>query len=304
MAAPIYADRVKETTTTTGTGTLSMGGTVAGYQTFVAAIGNGNTTKILIDDGNGNWEVCFSVTTSGSPNTQSRGTLINSSTGSRINFTAGTKTVAIVPATDWFAVPTRQALLSGTAATYTTPTGCRQLRIRMVGGGASGGGNGLAAHANGSAGVASSFNGITANPGSAGSNNGNPGAGGTGGNNTPTAGAVSGLFRFPGGQGTSGTITNTSIITSANGGTGGSSMFGGAGSGTNTGAGANGEGVSSPPSATPSGGGGGAGEGVEFIINNPAASYTYTVGTGGAVAVGSSGTSPGASGIIIVDEIY
>jgi hypothetical protein len=138
MAAPIYADRVKETTTTTGTGTLSLGGTVTGYQTFVNAIGNGNTTKILIDDGNGNWELCYSVVTSGAPATLSRGTLIGSSTGSRISFAAGTKTVAVVPAADWFTTPTQQRLTSGTGATYTTPAGARKLRIWIIGGGGGG----------------------------------------------------------------------------------------------------------------------------------------------------------------------
>ena len=35
------ADRVKETTTTTGTGTLNLGGAVSQFQTFVSGIGNG-----------------------------------------------------------------------------------------------------------------------------------------------------------------------------------------------------------------------------------------------------------------------
>ena len=56
-----------------------------------------------------------------------------------------------------------------------------------------------------------------------------------------------------------------------------------------------------------SGGGAGAGEYVELIINNPAATYTYTIGAGGtAGTAGSSGGAgnAGGTGVIIVDEFY
>ena len=41
--ALVIKDRVKETTSTTGTGTLTLAGALAGFDSF-AAIGNGNTT--------------------------------------------------------------------------------------------------------------------------------------------------------------------------------------------------------------------------------------------------------------------
>ena len=41
-------DRVKETSTTTGTGTLSLAGALTGFQTFVTGIGNSNTTYYVI----------------------------------------------------------------------------------------------------------------------------------------------------------------------------------------------------------------------------------------------------------------
>ena len=42
--ALVLADRVLETTTTSGTGTLTLAGATAGYRTFSTAIGNTNTT--------------------------------------------------------------------------------------------------------------------------------------------------------------------------------------------------------------------------------------------------------------------
>jgi hypothetical protein len=128
----VYANRVKETTTTTGTGTLSLLGAGTGFQTFVAGIGNTNTTTILIDGGAGEWEVCETVVTDGTPDTLSRGALLASSTGSRISFSAGTKTVvALLPAEraiyrdDIGAVliPLQPSFLAFNSATDTNQTG-------------------------------------------------------------------------------------------------------------------------------------------------------------------------------------
>ena len=44
--ALVLNDRVKETTTTTGTGTISLGGAQTNFETFVAGIGNSNTTSV------------------------------------------------------------------------------------------------------------------------------------------------------------------------------------------------------------------------------------------------------------------
>ena len=41
--ALVLNDRVRETTTTTGTGAVSLGGAVSGFETFAAGIGNSNT---------------------------------------------------------------------------------------------------------------------------------------------------------------------------------------------------------------------------------------------------------------------
>ena len=46
--ALVINDRVKETSTTTGTGTFTLAGAVTGFETFSSAIGNGNTTYYAI----------------------------------------------------------------------------------------------------------------------------------------------------------------------------------------------------------------------------------------------------------------
>ena len=47
--ALVINDRVKETSTTTGTGTLTLDGAVTGFETFSSAIGNTNTTYYAIE---------------------------------------------------------------------------------------------------------------------------------------------------------------------------------------------------------------------------------------------------------------
>jgi hypothetical protein len=88
-----YADRVKETSTTTGTGTLTLGGAMTGFQSF-AAIGDGNQCVYCIDGG-AEWEVGVGTYTS-SGTTLSRTTVIASSNaGALVNFSAGAKTVHV-----------------------------------------------------------------------------------------------------------------------------------------------------------------------------------------------------------------
>jgi hypothetical protein len=91
----VLADRVQETTTTTGTGTVTLAGAVSGFQSF-AAIGNGNTTYYTIADTTGTyWEVGIGTYTS-SGTTLSRDTVLSSSnSGSLVNFPAGTKNVFV-----------------------------------------------------------------------------------------------------------------------------------------------------------------------------------------------------------------
>ena len=91
----VLADRVKETTTTTGTGTVTLLGASTGYQSF-SAIGNSNTTYYTIASQTGSeWEVGIGTYTS-SGTTLSRTTVLSSSnSGSLVNFSAGTKDVFV-----------------------------------------------------------------------------------------------------------------------------------------------------------------------------------------------------------------
>lgn len=196
-------------------------------------------------------------------------------------------------------LPTRQTLLSGSGATYTTPAGCRMIRVRMIGGG---GGGAASASGNGGAGGTTSFSSFTA-VGGAGGTAGSATGGGAGG----SGGSGSADLRLVGGRG--GTCTGTQNFVT--GGGGGVSPFGGAGQGqlnaagtaaqSNTGSGGGGGGASSGTC----GPGGGAGEYVEFTISSPAANYTYTIGDGGTAGTtsGNAGAA-GGSGIIIVEELY
>jgi hypothetical protein len=90
--ALVLADRVKETTTTTGTGTITLLGAVSGYQSF-SVVGNANTTYYAIVGATTEWEVGIGTYTS-SGTTLSRDTVLASSnSGSLVSFSAGTKDV-------------------------------------------------------------------------------------------------------------------------------------------------------------------------------------------------------------------
>lgn len=91
----VVKDRVKETTTTAGTGTVTLLGASTGFQSF-SAIGNANSTYYCIAGQTGSeWEVGIGTYTS-SGTTLSRDTVLaSSSSGAKVSFSAGTKDVFV-----------------------------------------------------------------------------------------------------------------------------------------------------------------------------------------------------------------
>ena len=199
---------------------------------------------------------------------------------------------------------TVQTFLSG-SGTYTLPTGCKFIKVRMVAGG--GGGEGVSngvGYLAGGAGGNSQFGTVYVNGGSGAPGTRYFGAGGTGGSGTAT-------FRIAGGDGGSGGILGEYCA----GAIGGSSAFGGAGASgfcadnggagkTNSGGGGGGAGAYAGWTSV-SCAGGGAGEYAEIFIGSPSATYSYAVGAGGTKGDGASADGgSGGSGIIIVEEYY
>ena len=93
--ALVLNDRVKETTTTTGTGTINLGGAQTNFETFVAGIGNSNTTYYaIVHRSNAEFEIGLGTITDASPDTLARTAIISSSNSdSAVDFSAGTKDV-------------------------------------------------------------------------------------------------------------------------------------------------------------------------------------------------------------------
>ena len=111
--ALVVADRVWETTSTSGTGTLTLSGAVSGYQTF-AVIGNGNTTYYTITNGT-DWEVGIGTYTS-SGTTLSRDTVLASSLG-------GTTKITVTPGSFVFVdYPAEKAVYEDASNIVTVPT--------------------------------------------------------------------------------------------------------------------------------------------------------------------------------------
>ena len=223
---------------------------------------------------------------------------------------AGTTTLTL-PATSGnialSASPQFTALISG-SGTYTVPAGTTRLSIKMIGGGAGGAGGGNEFVGVAGNGGNTTFGSLLIAYGAPGAST--TSAGGTGIIYPPAIGIVT---TGNAGQG----FWALSTGSYGTGGIGGASQFGGCGIGNansvgiaaiaNSGAGGGGGGFSNAAALKYSGAGGGAGGYIDAIINNPASSYSYTIGAGGTGGIGSGSGYNGAaggSGIIYVTAYF
>ena len=140
--ALVLADRVKETTTTAGTGTITLDGAATGFQSF-AVIGNSNTTFYTIAGQTSNeWEVGVGTYTS-SGTLLARTTVLSNSAGtqpSALSFSAGTKDVFVTYPAEYAVAATNdgtagQLLTSngtGVAPTFQTSTAASKSYVQAI----------------------------------------------------------------------------------------------------------------------------------------------------------------------------
>ena len=94
----ILNDRVKETSSTTGTGTFTLGGAVSGFETFSAGIGGSNTTYYCIfETGTANFEVGFGTLNSGASTLARTYVISSSNSDALVNFQGATEVFCTVP---------------------------------------------------------------------------------------------------------------------------------------------------------------------------------------------------------------
>ena len=92
--ALVINDRVKETSTTTGTGAFTLAGAQTGFESFSAGIGGSNTTYYAIfNQGTNEWEVGLATLDAGATTLTRTTVLTSSNSDTIVNFLGGTKDV-------------------------------------------------------------------------------------------------------------------------------------------------------------------------------------------------------------------
>ncbi len=140
------ADRVKETSTTTGTGSITLAGAATGFRSFSSVLSTSDRTYYTIEDG-ANWEV--GIGTLVNSTTLSRDTVLASSnSGSKVNWSAGTRNVfCVAPARAFNGDPIGANVYQtpGTT-TWVKPAGAKFVHVVCVGGGGGGASGGASAN--------------------------------------------------------------------------------------------------------------------------------------------------------------
>lgn len=116
--ALVLADRVQETTVTTGTGTITLAGAVTGFQTF-AVVGNGNTTYYTLVSGS-NWESGIGTYSTSGPTLARTTILASSNAGSPITL-SGTSSVFLTAPSSRSVLRDGSNILTLDAGTTTVP---------------------------------------------------------------------------------------------------------------------------------------------------------------------------------------
>lgn len=104
--AHVEADRIKETTTTTGTGNVTLAGAATGFRTFGSVMSNNDTCLYAISSSGGSeWEVGIGTYISATPALARTTVLSSSNAGAAVNLSSGTKDVYITRPAERFILP-------------------------------------------------------------------------------------------------------------------------------------------------------------------------------------------------------
>ena len=115
-------DRVKESSSTTGTGTFTLGGAVSGFESFSAGIGGDNTTYYCIfETGTNNFEVGFGTLNSGASTLARTYVISSSNSDAKVNFAGATEVFCTVPGAK-IGLPTPEEYGSSSAPKVITVT--------------------------------------------------------------------------------------------------------------------------------------------------------------------------------------
>ena len=134
--ALVLKDRVKSNTTTTGTGTIVLGGAALGYQAF-SVIGDGNSTYYTIADStSGAWEVGIGTYYAGNTSLSRDTVLSSNNSNALVTFPAGTKDVFVTQPAELTAIGGgNQAIIINqnvVTGNYTITTGTNGLSVGPI----------------------------------------------------------------------------------------------------------------------------------------------------------------------------